>query len=303
LANLEEAAPETLEKLRGLISQVEKAHERFTALGQKLQEVAQEVEADWSRLSEQVGAFLQKVVTEQGRLAAQGQASAQALSSLDRAVDQAREDGQGALDGGREMAQAFGEQVTGTLPSVTAFAESVQSSLEALGQQAQAVETQLEQALSAARTFLEQEVVQDLHEMQSDVEEHGRSVTQALANCGQELEASYVEWESGLDEVEATVEEAFGEARAHLPEMVDEAFDDCAQKHMAELEPVTRELADLAQALQGLREATERCADDTDAAAGALEEGLTATGGGLDAVQAKLAEVRALLASYTFVQA
>jgi DNA anti-recombination protein RmuC len=300
---LEVAAHDTLQKLRGLGSQVEKAHERFAALGQKLQETAHEVEADWSRLAEQVGSFLQKVDAEQGRLTGHAQASAQALSTLDHAVDQARADGQGALDDGRELAQSFGEQATGTIPSVTAFAESVQSSFQSLGEQAQAVETQLEEAVNAARTFLEQEVVQDLHEMQSDVEDHGRSVTEALATCGRELEASYDEWEAGLDEVESTIEEAFGEARAHLPEMVDEAFDHCAQKHVDELEPVSQQLAELAQVLQGLREAAERCADDTDAAAGALEEGLVATRGGLEAVEAKLGEVRGLLARYTFVQA
>ena len=78
MADLEGAAGDTLDKLKELVAHIDRAHQKFGDLREKVDELASAVQRDWGGLQEQVGEFLQAVGEQQGRLSTEVQEAAQA---------------------------------------------------------------------------------------------------------------------------------------------------------------------------------------------------------------------------------
>ncbi|MGH8734389.1 MAG: hypothetical protein ACREVB_11945 [Burkholderiales bacterium] len=107
MADLEGAGTETLSHLKEVMEQVERAHQKFGALGEKVSQAVSQVQDDWARLGEQVGTFLQAVQEHQGRLSSEVQEAGEALSQLDGAVGEARAEAEGELEAVERQLFAF----------------------------------------------------------------------------------------------------------------------------------------------------------------------------------------------------
>ena len=110
MADLEGAGGETLTHLKDLVEQIDRAHQKFTSLGEKVSDVASQVQDDWARLGEQVGSFLEAVAEQQGRLSTEVQEAAQALSQLGGAVAEAQGEAAGELDGAHQEVTGFADR-------------------------------------------------------------------------------------------------------------------------------------------------------------------------------------------------
>jgi len=302
MADLEGAAGDTLDKLKELVAHIDRAHQKFGDLREKVDELASTVQRDWIGLQEQVGEFLQAVGEQQGRLSTEVQEAAQATAGLEQAAAQASGEAENRLDAGETQVDAFAEQVTATEPAIGSLAESVEASFKALTDQAASVREQMEKAFGDARDFLQDEVVEGLQELQEDLRERGDAMEEALGECADALRESYQDWNAGLTEVEATVEKAFADAAEHLDKNVDLAFDECLERHLKEVQEFKTEVDALEAAVQELAEAAEACGEVSEEAVGTHEQQMQSTEESLEAVQGKLAEIKTLLASYTFVQ-
>lgn len=302
MADLEGAGGETLNRLKELVRQVESAHQKLGALGEKVADEASRVQDEWARMSEQVGSLLEAVAEQQGRLAGEVQEANEALSQLAGHAGEAEGEARSELDGGRQEVSGFADQVTAAEPTVSALSDSVEAAFRALSAQAAQVQEQLEKAVEGARDFLQDQVAADLRKMQEQIRDRGEAAAEALGECADDLRESYEDWSSGLDEVQAKVEQAFADVAEHLEQNVDLIFDECQDRHSAGLDEFASQIQELQSVLAELGEAAGTCGDTTEEAAGRHEGQMQDAQSGLLAVQAKLDEVKALLARYTFVQ-
>lgn len=302
MADLEGAATEAQEKVKALTAEVEKAQQRFDSLGEQIEAVQTKVSGAWSKLTEQVKTFIEKVGSERERLATESQEATQALGTLEGAVEQARGEAHSEAEDTTQQIAGFGEDVEGTEPDIAGMADQVQASAQSLSEQGDDVAKKLEEALGDAKEFLEGQVVSDLQSLQEEIRSRGDALKAAFEECAGELEESYDEWVDGLAEVERTVEEAFQEVDQNLATNVEDSVNTYSDEYMSALGVVVERVGEVERLLQQLEGTTAKCDEEAMEAEAELTQDLQTTQQGVEAARGKLEEIKALLASYAFVQ-
>jgi len=301
MTDLEGAAADTLARLRELRSEIGDAHQAFARLGEEASATATQLDTGWNDMVDRVGAFLEGVGQRQGALADEVEDAGEAFNALAQGAADARAEAEEELGRAHGETSGLADQVTAIEPTVAGLAESVDAVFQSLSEQAQKVEESLEQAVGAAREFL-QEQASSLKELQGGIREAGEEAGAALDACTTVLEQAGEAWGKGIEEVEATVEKAFGDTADHLHESVDLALDECLAEHEQALDAFVPRVAEALQALLDLAAAVQAGGDSDEAAVETHASGMEEAEEALREACAALDAIRVLLSQYTFVQ-
>jgi hypothetical protein len=305
MADLEAAADLALARTKQLEEHADEAQDALAAFEEHIERLAGQLEADTAALSARAREVMAAAGEHAAAIAQECQEAAAELGALEDATGSAHAEAVAATRRRGAEAAALTQGLQAGQARVEALAADAQAAFRALAAQAAEVESQVEQALDEARQFVGVQVVEDLQAMREELVERAGAVRALLADeCAQRLDDKYSEWEGRLAEIEAFVAKAFTDAGQHAEEVVAFSLEECAKGHAEALDDV-KALVDgtLEPALRTLEAAVADRRAELQAAAGSVEAGLDATASRLEAAIAALEAVRALLASYTFVQA
>jgi DNA repair exonuclease SbcCD ATPase subunit len=307
VSTFEDAADDLVVKLKGLDSEIEESRHTLEELARNVQDVQAEVEREWTALAEAVTSFLEKARDEAERL---DQQVGETLRDEDEArqgvaTDTAQVQTEAAE--GHAQLEALAQHATGLEQAVDSLvAQAGEAPAQGLGQRAEELEQGLGKLLDSARDFLHDEVVSGLQQLATDVHERGQRLRQALTEeHPATLQQSYDDWENHLEELEDFVSnQAFVTSRANVHAYVEWAVGECQEACEEQLDAlrqvvdvVEQQLQEMATAAQtGSQELVDQSGTELVAALGGSHQEATAA-------LAALGAVRALLASYSFMEA
>ncbi len=306
MATLEDAAEELVVKLRGLDSEIEESSHKLEELRDRVEDVGEDVEKEWTALGEAVTSFLDKVREEQEALDRQAQETLQGVSDAHQAV---AEDGAAArteIAEGHAQLEALGQHATGLEPGVESLtADAGEAPARSLAERAHELQQELERVVEEARDFLRDEVVPAVEHVATDVRERCQELHRELAEeMTGALQQAFDDWEPKVDQLEEYVAtKGFQTSQHHAHDVVDYALEECQTACGHQLEDLQQLVGILVTQLGELATEVHHSADTLVTQAGTeLAQELDRTrDAGVNAVAA-LDAVRQRLAAYSFVE-
>ena len=307
MAILEDAAEELVVKLKGLDGEIEESRHALEEARGAMDHAAEEVDREWSALTQAASSLLDKVRQEQDHLSHQMQETARAAHDAQEAIQ--RDDGElrsETAQGGAHL-DSLAQHAAGLEPTLDALAaEAGEAPARSLGERAVEIEQELARLLQEARRFLQDEVGAGLERFTQDVHQRGEQIRRSLAQeATSALQQAFDGWEAQVDDLETFVAtQAFAASHENARAYVEWAIEECRENLEAQLDG----LKQLGEVLEGqLQELVSEVHQSRQAV---LEQGGTELVTNLEdtaqtlasALQA-LSGVQALLVSYTFLQA
>jgi len=305
VATLESAAEGLVEKLKSFDQEVEEAGQSFSSLEEQVRQALAQFGEDWSALIDDVQDYLERVQETRSKLAEAGQEATDAVAETQESVAESQGEASTEIADTRSQVSGFAEQVKALRPETDELlAQGLEAAAKSLAEQAQEVESDLEKALAETTDFLENDVISGLQETEEAVRERAQSAKEALEERAQDLQDAYDEWERRLVELEDLVgEQGFKAAQDHVQEVVEYAFQECAEGHQAEIADLA-EVVDLLEGTLGelVSEVEARAERIDDDGREPIEDRTGDTLDVLSTARETLDKVRDLLASFTFVR-
>jgi hypothetical protein len=302
MADLEEAADVALVKIKELSSQIERAEAAFTAVEEKLDDVKEQFEADWSALDEKARAVLEVARAQTAGIAQEGEDARQSLTGLDDSLTGAVSEWDGAIEAGGSETTQFGVHVSEKEPVVSEAGTDTEAAARKLAERVAAIEAQLQEAMAEARDLLEREVAGELKEMQGAVRERASALQAAVADeCGTILDEAFTSWQERLAHVEEVIDQEFAKARDHAAAVVAFSLEECQKGHEETWEELSSLTVNLEGLLQKLGEAVRARTAEMGDRRTAAEQALSETAAGVERVRSTLALELEMMARYEFV--
>lgn len=305
MATLEDAAEQLVVKLKGLDSEIEESQHSLEELRGRVETSSNEVDEEWSALTEAVTSLLEKLREEQEQLAGEAREALQAAAQARGAVHESAAEARSEIGEGRADLEALSQHAARLEPSVESLvAEAGEAPAQSLAERAQEVEQELARVLEEAREFLQDEVVTSLDRLAEDVRDRCQALRATLVEEGAAaLQEAFDEWESGIDELEDYVAaQGFVVSHSHAHAVVGWALDECQTACEAHLEALNALFEETARPLQELATELQRAGDilagrgtDLISALDGTRESATPGVSALDAV-------KDLLASFSFMR-
>jgi uncharacterized coiled-coil DUF342 family protein len=307
VATLEDAAEELVIKLRGLESEIAESDQKLETLRERMETAMQELEGDWTDLTEAVESLLVKVREEGEQLDRQGEQTLQAVTDAHNALGESATNARDEI--GRTVAEldSLGQRATALEPTVESLVrEGVEASAQALEDRAKELEQELGRLVDEARDFLTEDVVPALEQVADDVRERCQELHRSLTEERTEpLQQAFDEWSGHIDEVEAYVlEQGYATSRHHAEDVVEYAMDACETASRQRLEGLTQVVGLLEGQLQQFTAEVERAGKDlTDQSGVRLLRELDGATESAERAVSGLDRVRQELAARSFMEA
>jgi len=306
VGTLEDAAEALVVKLKGLDSEVDESEHKLEALRGRIEGTSDDVEQEWSALTEAVSSFLGTMRNEQERLHQETEETLQAAGESRQVIHENGAQARSEIAEGRSLLDALAQHAAGLEPGVESLVvEAGEAPARSLAERAGEVEQELTRVLEEARDFLRDEVVTGLEEVAEDIRDRCQDLRRTLAEEGPAaLQAAFDDWESKVDELEAYVStQAFVASHEHAHAVVDYALGHGQAVCEQELERLRPLLEVLGGQLQELAAEVERSGEAVAEQSGTeLVRELDDTRQGIATALSALGSVRDRLATYTFVQ-
>jgi DNA repair exonuclease SbcCD ATPase subunit len=300
MADLEAAATEALAKVKMLTSETAEAQQKLGGLKEHVAEADARLDEDWTRLTERVEAFLQKVEEQATQVENETQQAAEALSDLAEAVDAAEGETKGEWEGARADVEGLQQSAAAGQPNVAQAVEAAQETYRALAARVKEVEDAMGQVLQETREFIDQQSA-DLLDMQQDLQVRASDAEGAIDDCEAQLDRVFGDWLTGLADAESELEGAFEEARSETERLVTETLQECRDGQGSALDALSGVIDTLEKAIVDLGEAISAKASEVAEAAGTRQGEVAATGAALEEMFNRLTAVKDLMASFSFV--
>jgi hypothetical protein len=304
VATLEDAAEQLVVKLKSLDSEIEESQHALEDLRGRVQETAEEVEEEWSALTESVTSLFDTLHEEQGRLAVEVQETLQATADAGGAV---RENGAGMrsqIAEEQDDLAALAHHAAGLEPGVESLvAEAGEAPAQSVAARARAVEQALAQVLEEARDFLQEDVVSTLELLADDVRERCQALRARLVEEGTvALQGVFDDWDAKVDELEDYVStQGFLASHSHARAIVDWALAEARTACEGHLEGLDTLLDETVRPLQELGADLTRAAEILAGDAARFVDQLDGTRVSAAGAVSALDSIRELLARYSFV--
>ena len=218
--------------------------------------VKDDVEGDWSDLTEAVESFLEKVREESDQLDQKADTTLQALTDAHNAL------GENATNARNEIGQAVAnldaleQQATAHTANVEPLVhDGIEAPAQSLEERAQELETELGEFVDEARDFLTGEVVPAVEQLADDVRERCQALHKSLAEERAEpLQQVFDEWSGHIDELEGYVlTQGYQSSHQHALDVVEYVMDECETASRQKIEDLTGGRAMLEGQLAALR--------------------------------------------------
>jgi len=304
VATLDNAAEELVVKLKGLDSEIEESQHTLEELRGRVDETSDEVEQEWSHLTEAVTSFLDKLRQQQDQLSAEVREALQATADASGAVQEDGAHMRSEIGEAQADMEALSQHATGLEPGVDALAaEAGEAPAQRLAERAKGVEQQLAQVLEEVRNFIQDEVETALDQIAEDVRERCQALRDTFAeDAPAGLQAVFDDWEAKLDELEDYVsQQGFLASHSHARAVVDWALEECrtvCEEHLEALNGVVQEAV---RPLQELAEEIQLTGETLTGDGAELTREMDAARASVARAISGLDSVKELLAGYTFV--
>jgi hypothetical protein len=303
MADLEEAAGLAAAKVKDLSERVDGAEAVLADVEEKLDAVRESLDADWTGLEERLRAVLTAVRAQAAGIAEDGQQAREDLVRIDRALHGAASEWDAAFEAAGATPSRLASEVSDAGADLIAGGNAAAAALEALADRATTLEAQLEQAVTATREMLEEDVLSEVREMRDVVRERITALQALLEDeCAGIVGEAFAAWQQRLAEVEDMIGEEFAGARQHAADVVQFSLQECRRGHedaWAEIAPLAATLDGL---LQGLAEAVRARAGEVATHRGAAAQALSEASASVERARAAFAAELQLLSSFEFAE-
>lgn len=304
MVTLEDVAAELVVRLRGLESEIDESGRKVEGLRDGAEAVGREVDQEWKSFEEALSDFLRKLGEKQEQLDRRAQETFSDLGEAQQAVASSGAGARTEVAQGSAQLEALRDQATALEPGVELLvAEGGEAPARSLVERAHELEQELVRLTEEACSFLRDEVVPGVEGLATDVGEACQALKQTLEEqLAAELQASFDDWQSKVDELEDYVStQGFMASHTHALAVVEWAIEQCrgaCQDHLAKLDGVVEAAI---RPLQVLAADVERAGNALAAGATELVHGLDGTRDAARDAGAALGTVRELLNSYSFL--
>ena len=305
MATLEDVAAELVARLRELESEIDESGRKIEDLREGAESVGREVDQEWKSFEEKLFEFMQKFIEKQQKeLDAKAQEAFNDLGEAQQAVATSGASARTEVAQGSAQLEALRDHATALEPAVESLvADGGEAPARSLVERAHELEQELVRLTDEASNFLRDEVVPGVEGLATDVREACQALKQTLEDqVTTELQASFDDWQSKVDELEDYVgTQGFMASHTHALAVVEWAVEQCrvaCQDHLDKLDGV---LDAAIRPLQALAADVERAGDTLVAGATDLLRGLDGTRDTARDTRAALGRVRELLNAYSFL--
>jgi chromosome segregation ATPase len=305
VATLEDAAEELVVKLKGLDAEIEESEGKFEGFKAGIENVAGELDQEWTALAAAVTSFAKALAEEQQKLDEQARETLQALSDAQAAVGQNGTEARTEIGQARGQLDALGEHAKALDTAAESLAQAGEAAPKALAEQARELEQQLTKLFEETRDFLRDEVEPAIETLATEVNTRCQELQQVMAEqLTTSLQESFDEWEAEVDKLEQEVaDQTFKASHPHAAQCVEAALEECETACGQKVDELKQLVGVLVTQLQELATDVGKSAHSLVAEAGAelvKQLGEVHTAGA--AAVAALDNVKQTLASYTFLE-
>jgi DNA repair exonuclease SbcCD ATPase subunit len=301
--DLEDAAAQALTKVKALEAEIEEGQNVLTEAEDKITEMRKQLDADWTRVTEDAEKLLQQVAEERSELAKESGEAIESLGRLKAKVDSVHQGVRQELTEAQADVAALEERVTALEPEVGSLFDAAEQAIQGAKSQVEDADVQVASAVGDAGVAAAR-AGSHLEGFEQVLEPRLKHLATYLDEvCADAVEQTVQGWTESLrDAVMHAVAEGVEAVSLNTEQALDEALQECEERHREALEEVgqlsVRLEAVLDRLSQSVLSGTAEMAQLTDAGAQSLRE----TSTGTEQLLAALLKVRGLLASFTFVK-
>ena len=301
--DLEDAAAQALTKVKALEAEMEEARRALGDAEEKIVAVREELDADWTRATENAQKLLQQVAEEQSRLATESSEASESLGRLKAKVDSVHAGAQQQLAEAQAEVAEIEARASALEPEVTALFHQAEEAVQSAKADIEAVDEQVssavgEAAVAAGRAGSHLKGFAEIMEPRLG---HIRTYLDEV--CSDAVEQTLLGWTESLRAaVMHAVAEGVEAAGLNTEQAVADALEECEARHREALDQVGQLAVRLETVLDRLSQSVKTGTGEMVQLASAGAQGLRETGTGSEQLLAALLKVRELLASFTFVK-
>ena len=303
MANLDEAAARALDTVTGLMAAADHARTEVAATHEKVEQISERIDAEWSLVRERARSFLEHVVNEDQQLVAAVVEANRALDGLRTAFDQLEDEAPAQLAETQDEFDELAESVAGVEPLLEAAMEESESIEASLQAKVDEVEAELSQAMSHAEELLAQVFLGELKELEVEAERETIELNayfadQCLPTIAARSQELYEQLVQAEEEVRLTLTAAGDETEA----TTESVLRDTTVQYDQELEDLDDLGRNVERALGDLREFVEDGLEKVEDRNDRWNEGIRNSQRGLKEAFEALKELEDYLRRFAFMR-
>lgn len=296
MATLETTARETAAKLTALLDEADEAQSGLTEVREQLAQISEQIEADWSSLSDRAQSLLERVNTAREELSAEADSVNEGLVQLKSDVEAWQDETSQEQEATNSEITGLGDELETHQSELEGTLQTVESSLSALKEKVEEVEGQLEEEIAQKESYLQNDVSSQVQTHQTDIEQRG---SELQAYIGDESIGAIADMVADLaTQLEDKVEQ-LTQKKQELEESTETSAQDSISQYQQNQETVFGDLMntanELEQMMAQLSDLVDRGGTTVVSAKDTLVDGTKTTNVGLETALGLIEEVRKLL--------